>query len=145
MFHEIPKKSLGLSNWHIFFFNSKLDTEQPRYNIFYKIPTINSLWTSDAISRYKNESTLVQAITCCLTVPSHYLNQCWLIISKVQWPSSEGNSTRDLSKISFKSRRCQWVKSRNDAFFDDFHRWSVFFKTSHLSALRNMMLCWTVL
>ena len=27
--------------------------------------------------------------------PSHYLNQCWLIISKVQWHSSEHNCTRD--------------------------------------------------
>ena len=26
-------------------------------------------------------STLFQEIKCCLTVPSHYLNQCWLIIS----------------------------------------------------------------
>ena len=34
-------------------------------------------------------STLVQVMACCLTAPSHYLNQCWLIISKVLWHSSE--------------------------------------------------------
>ena len=38
--------------------------------------------------------------------PCHYLNQCWLIISKVQWHSSEHNCTRDTSapitKISLK-------------------------------------------
>ena len=28
-------------------------------------------------------------MACCLTAPSHYLNQCWLIISKVLWHSSE--------------------------------------------------------
>ena len=28
-------------------------------------------------------STLVQVIACCLTAPSHYLNQCWLIMSEV--------------------------------------------------------------
>ena len=34
-------------------------------------------------------STLAQIMACCHTAPSHYLNQCWLIISEVQWPSSE--------------------------------------------------------
>ena len=61
-------------------------------------------------------------MVCCLTAPSHYLKQCWLIISKVHWHSSEGNFTRDAStinywnclkitclKISFKSPRGQWV------------------------------------
>ena len=32
-------------------------------------------------------STLAQVMTCCLMAPSHYLNQCWLIISEVQWHS----------------------------------------------------------
>ena len=36
-------------------------------------------------------STLVQVMACCLTKPSHYLNQCWLIISGVKWRSSEAN------------------------------------------------------
>ena len=44
----------------------------------------NSLWASDAIWRHRSESTLAQVMACCLTAPSHYLNQCWLIISKVQ-------------------------------------------------------------
>ena len=61
-------------------------------------------------------------MACCLTAPSHYLNQCWLIISKVQRHSSEGNFAIDtpalnhwnylgnyLSKISFKSHRGHWV------------------------------------
>ena len=30
-------------------------------------------------------------MACCLTAPSHYLNQCWLIISEVLWHSPEGN------------------------------------------------------
>ena len=50
------------------------------------------------------------------------MDQCWLIISKVQWHSSECNSTREtsvtshwnylenyLSKILFQSPRGQWV------------------------------------
>ena len=62
-------------------------------------------------------------MACCLTAPSHYLNQCWLIISKVLWLSCEGNFTRDTSiinhydpfenkksQISFKFPRGQWVE-----------------------------------
>ena len=44
---------------------------------------VNSLWPSDAIRRQGTESTLAQVLAGCLTAPSHYLNQCWLIISKV--------------------------------------------------------------
>ena len=62
-------------------------------------------------------------MACSLTAPSYYLNQCWLIISKVHWHLSEGNFTIDpsamnhlnqpenyLSKIPLKSPRGQWVK-----------------------------------
>ena len=50
---------------------------------------INSLGPSDAIWHWRSLSTLVQVMVCCLTAPSHYLNQCWLIISKVLRHSSE--------------------------------------------------------
>ena len=56
---------------------------------------VSSLWPNDAIWRDRSWSTLAQVMACCLTAPSHYLNQCWLIISKVQWHSSEGNFTRN--------------------------------------------------
>ena len=49
---------------------------------------------------WRSGSTLVQAMVCCLTAPSYYLNQCWLIISKVQLHSSDGNLTSDTSVIS---------------------------------------------
>ena len=42
---------------------------------------INSLWPSNTIWWYK--STLAQVMDCCLTASSHYLNQCWLIISNL--------------------------------------------------------------
>ena len=58
---------------------------------------VNSLRRSDAIWRHRSGSTLAQVMACCLTAPSHYLNQCWLIISKVFWHSSEGNFLRDTS------------------------------------------------
>ena len=44
---------------------------------------VNSLWFSDPIRRYRPWSTLAQVMACCLTAPSHYLNQCWLIIINV--------------------------------------------------------------
>ena len=47
----------------------------------------NSLWPGDAIWRQGFGSTLAQVMACCLTAPSHYLNQCWLIISEAQWHS----------------------------------------------------------
>ena len=46
---------------------------------------LDSLWPSDALWRKRSGSTLAHVMACCLTTPSHYLNQCWLIISKVQW------------------------------------------------------------
>ena len=44
---------------------------------------MNSLRPSDAIWWHRSVSTLAQVMACCPTAPSHYLNQCWLIISKV--------------------------------------------------------------
>ena len=60
---------------------------------------VNSLWPSDAIWRQGSGSTLAQVMVCCLAAPSHYLNQCWLIISKTQWHSYNENCTRDTSVI----------------------------------------------
>ena len=48
---------------------------------------INSLRPSDTTWRQRSGSTLAQVMACCLTAPSHYLNQCWVIISEVQWHS----------------------------------------------------------
>ena len=81
---------------------------------------INSLGPSDAIWRWRSWSTLVQVMACCLTAPSHYLDQCWLITSNVMWHSSEMwicEETNQLNKIvnsifriTFRSPRDQWVK-----------------------------------
>ena len=92
-------------------------------SIVYRRILANSLWPSDDIWRHKSESTLAQVMACCLTAPSHYLNQCWLIIRKARWYSSDGNSIRDnsamnrwnlfqnyLSKSILKSPRGQCVK-----------------------------------
>ena len=38
----------------------------------------------------RTRSVLAQVMAYCLTAPSHYLNQCWLIIGEVPWHSSQG-------------------------------------------------------
>ena len=91
--------------------------------ILFRPQSTKSLWPSDAIWWHRYGSTLAHVMACCLTAPSHYLNQCWPIVNMVQWHSSEGNFTKDtsatnlwislktyLSKISIKSPRGQWVK-----------------------------------
>ena len=55
---------------------------------------------SNAIWWQRTGSTLAQVMACCLTAPSHYLNQCWLIISKVQQYSSDFNFTWESSAIN---------------------------------------------
>ena len=55
--------------------------------------TLNSLWPSDAIWWHRSGSTLAQVMACCLTAPSHYLNQCWLIMNGVLWHSPKTNFT----------------------------------------------------
>ena len=84
----------------------------------------NSLWPSDAIWPHRSGSTLTQVMACCLTAPSHYRNQWWLIIKAVLWHSPEGNFTRSAHELKsiacvrnypFKSTttspRGQWVNS----------------------------------
>ena len=82
--------------------------------ITFYVCNVNSLWPCDAIWRQGTESTLAQVMACCLMAPSHYLNQCWLIISKVLCNSSEGiimrRSEDTIFRIAFRSPRGQWVK-----------------------------------
>ena len=60
----------------------------------------NSLRPSDTRWRQRSGSTLPQLMACCLMAPSHNLNQCWLIISKVEWHSFKDEFTRDTSAIN---------------------------------------------
>ena len=56
-------------------------------------PIFNSLWPSVAIWWHRSGSALAQLMACCLMAPSHYLPQCWLIISEVLWHLPKGNFT----------------------------------------------------
>ena len=53
---------------------------------------------------YRFGSTLVQVMACCLTVPSHYLNHYWLIISEVQWQSVRAISQHTSQPLIIKIR-----------------------------------------
>ena len=57
------------------------------------IKALNSLWPSDTIWWYSSGSTLAQVMACCLMAPSHYLNQCWLLIREVLWHTHVKNFT----------------------------------------------------
>ena len=52
---------------------------------------INSLWPNDSTWQHRCRLPLAQVMACCLTAPSHYLNQCWLVISEALWHPPEGN------------------------------------------------------
>ena len=89
--------------------------------------SVNSLWPSVIIwQMYRLGTTLAPVMSCCLMSPSHYLNQCWLLISEVMWHSHQRNFTVStqaniiiiLCMMSLKmiatSHRGQWV----------YHMWS---------------------
>ena len=42
-----------------------------------------------------------QVMAWCLMTPSHYLNQCWPLVSERFWHSPEGNSTRGTSLFNY--------------------------------------------
>ena len=63
-------------------------------------------WPSNAIWRLRSGSILIQVMVWCPTAPSHYQNQCWLIISKAQWHSYKENCTREY--LSHQALKLVW-------------------------------------
>ena len=57
----------------------------------------------------RSRLTLPQVMACCLTALCHYLNQCWLIISGVQWLWSGG-----ITKISLKNTYLKFHSNDNE-------------------------------
>ena len=98
---------LVLSRWQavtwlyeMMIYISTNDLKTPALSLKYRHACINSLWPGDTIWRRGTRSTLAQVMACCLTAPSHYLNQFWLIISEVNWHSYQGNFARDASTVN---------------------------------------------
>ena len=95
---------LALYKYHIIIIIILLSLYQTHYN---KNQQYISLWPSNAISQQSSGSTLVEVMACCLTAPSHYLNQRWIIINEVQWYASDGNLTTK-QKINCESLKLAW-------------------------------------
>ena len=51
----------------------------------------NSLWCSDVIWQHRTGWILARLVSCHLTAPSHYLNQCWLLSGEVLCHSPKNN------------------------------------------------------
>ena len=120
------------SNLWIFFslkFLTTISSWSARWGHQYTFKILNSFKPSDAIWRQRTGSTLAQVMACCLTAPSHYLNQCWLIISKVLWRSCEDNFTRDTSAINHHNKL--------ENYFSKFF--------SNLLAANELILLWAIM
>ena len=66
---------------------------------------VNSMWPSDTI-RHRSGSTLAHLMACHLTAPSHYLNQCLLIIREVQWQSPGPRFNIKMTSYRYRKSHC---------------------------------------
>ena len=73
----------------------------------------------DVIRRHKSCSTLAQVMAWCLMAPSHYLNQCWLIISSFLRHTPKTHSawmrTISLHQMSLKNTLVKFLSHRSEA------------------------------
>ena len=65
----------------------------------WRLDFINLLWPCDAIWHHRTCSGFVQAMACCLTAPSHYLNQGWFTFKCVLWHSPESTFKRSVHEL----------------------------------------------
>ena len=120
-YHSLPLRQRFAT--HSMLLSSKICSQQTNIFLLHQNLRINSLWPSDAIWRQRSGSTLAQVLACCLMAPSHYLNQCCLLIKEVLWPYSTANTPDTILymfdnynfKITAISPRGQWVKHKTHA------------------------------
>ena len=100
---------------HKCFWNAPLVTGGARTGIgLLEYCGFNSLRPSDTIWRHRSGSKLAQVVACCLTAPSHYLNQCWLIMNFTgsAWEISSWYEFENYNfEITAPSPRGQWVNT----------------------------------
>ena len=83
-------------------------------------------------NRHRCRSVLVQVMACCLTAPSHYLKQSWLISSKAQWHSSAFSHViphPSITQISLKIIQLKFhtnLQGANESNNDLPRRWYIF-------------------
>ena len=91
------------------------------------------MWPRDVIWRNRTGSTLAQVMDCCLTAPSHHLDQYRLIINKDPSHSfwTEGTNQQTILKIAFVQSKCprkQWVNRwwREPLIWGPWIEWLIF-------------------
>ena len=62
---------------------------------------VDSLWPREAIWWQGSRSTLAQVMPCCLKAPSHFLNQCCVLICEVLWHSLDLVKFHRVPKLLF--------------------------------------------
>ena len=72
-----------------------------------------STWPN-AITWHRIESSSAQVVLCCLMTPSHYLNQCSLKKSEVQWPPHESRFTTGFPVIILKNLKIIYLKCHSN-------------------------------
>ena len=102
--HRWPVNSLhkGPATWKMYPFDDVIMTKDfvMYSNGNKQHMRVNSFWPSGFIWRHRSGPTLAQVMPSCLMAPSHYLNQCWLVINGVlrHVPKSIlGGSTREFN------------------------------------------------
>ena len=102
----VPGEVIENANIYIFIFSEIYSALEVLISILTKLASdyisiskppsrasINSLWPGDSIHVYGNKDlgNIGQVMACCLMAPSHYLDQCWLLISEDPWYSPKSN------------------------------------------------------
>ena len=95
-------KISGVCTWNIFL---NIDLNQ--------VFIINILWPSYAILCQRSWSILAPVMPCYVIAPSHYLNQCWLIIKYVFWHTPQTSCIGSAQDIDLwnKSLKIHFIKS----------------------------------
>ena len=81
---RLPEPALSRqSNQHIKVDVLKQKNLVHRFLSLHKSSWVNPFWPGDAIWGQRSWPKLFQVVmACCLTAPSHYLNQCWFTLTK---------------------------------------------------------------
>ena len=96
----------------------------------------NSMRPSDNIWHPITGSTLAQVMAWCLMAPSHYLDQCGLIICRVLWHSAKGTSALDILMKIITTRHLKIAQLRSKPYLLESNELKGL-KITHLKILLN--------
>ena len=99
---------LDLDGWYVWRHVDGEDLKQHSKLYYLNFDLVNSLAPRDALW-VKNWSTLFQLMACCLTAPSHYLNQFWLIMCEVRWYSAQSEISGNAENFSHQTMLWSYV------------------------------------